>query len=300
VSVLVLGALHHDVIVTAPRIPRLDETLPGEGVAHALGGKGANAAVAAARMGARVAMAGAVGTDAAAPALLAALDAAGVERRAVRAVAGPSGMSVAILTREGAYAAVIVSAANREVTGAEALPAADTRWLVLQNEVPEEANLRAARAARGAGARVIMNAAPARAMAPGILALTAILVVNRGEAAALAGTPADAPEAAADRLLAQGPEAVAVTLGADGLVLAGRGGLSARLPAVRVAARSSHGAGDCFTGALAARLDAGEPLAAALAFAQGAAALHVALAPEARATATPARVLDLIAAARAG
>ncbi|MCL4187581.1 MAG: bifunctional hydroxymethylpyrimidine kinase/phosphomethylpyrimidine kinase [Rhodobacteraceae bacterium] len=295
-SILVLGALHHDVIVTAPRLPELDETLVGDGVAHALGGKGANAAVAAARMGARVAMAGAVGSDAAAAALLDGLDAAGVDRRAVRRLPGASGMSVAIVTAGGAYGAVIVSAANGAVTGAEAVPGPDTRWLMIQNEVPEAANMAAARTARAAGARVMLNAAPARPMADGLLAMADILVVNRGEAAALAGS--DDPGAAAGRLLARGPGAVVVTLGAGGLVARAADGLAARLPAVPVAARSSHGAGDAFAGALAARLDAGEPFAAALAFAQGAAALHVSLPPPARSAATPGQVLALIAAAR--
>ncbi|MDH3264281.1 MAG: PfkB family carbohydrate kinase, partial [Paracoccaceae bacterium] len=111
-SVWVVGSLHLDVIVEAPRLPRLDETLVGQGVSYRLGGKGGNQAVAAARMGAEVAMAGAVGSDAFAETLLAELDRAGVDRAGVARLPGASGMSVAILDATGGYGAVIVSAAN--------------------------------------------------------------------------------------------------------------------------------------------------------------------------------------------
>ena len=95
-TVLVLGALHWDVIVRAPALPRLDETLIGRDVRYAFGGKGGNQAVAAAQMGARVAMAGRVGTDAAGQAMRAVLDQAGVDHQQVSTDPGASGMSVAI------------------------------------------------------------------------------------------------------------------------------------------------------------------------------------------------------------
>lgn len=296
-SVFVLGSLHLDVVVEAPRLPRLDETLAGQAVAYRFGGKGGNQAVAAARMGARVAMAGAVGSDAFAATLLAGLDAAGVDRSRVVRRSGASGMSVAILDTQGAYGAVIVSAANLSVTGAEP-PPADTRVLLLQNEVPEAANLAAARAARDLGARVLLNAAPARPVAPELLALTDLLVVNRGEAAALTGLPEDAPEAAALALLGSGPAQVVVTLGAQGLHCRCRDDEALTLPAAQVAAVSSHGAGDAFLGALAARLDAGDGLRDALVFAQAAAALTVATPPDRRAAIGPAEVRRLLVPSR--
>jgi ribokinase len=274
-EVFVVGALHLDVVVDAPHLPALDETVVGSGVAYRFGGKGGNQAVAAARMGARVAMAGRVGRDRFGEMLLAALDAGGVERSGVLAVEGASGMSVAIVDARGDYGAVIVSGVNREI-GDVAVPSA-AKVVVLQNEVPEAVNLGVA-AAAGA-ARVVLNAAPAREMPAALMARVDVLVVNRGEAAALAGV-AD-PEAAAVALRAKGPGVVIVTLGGEGLVAASAEGVL-RMAAPRVEVVSTHGAGDAFTGALAARLARGDGLAEALRFAQGAAALTVATAPERR------------------
>ena len=270
--VLVAGSLHLDVIVAAPGLPRPDQTLTGTNVSYAFGGKGGNQAVAAARAGAVAHMAGAVGADGFAATLLAALDTAGVGRAGVQAVAGASGMSVAILDPQGSYGAVIVSGANlRYDPAATAFPRHCTT-LVLQNEIAEAANLFLARRAASAGIRVILNAAPARATAPDLLALLDLLVVNRGEAADLLGLPEagfDA-QAAVPRLAALGPKATIITLGGEGLVSA-----EFSQPAFSVPVISTHGAGDSFIGALAAEWARGVPLADAARFAQAAAGLHV-------------------------
>lgn len=276
-EVFVAGALHLDVVVNAPHLPARDETVVGSAVGYRFGGKGGNQAVAAARMGARVAMAGAVGDDGFGRAILAALDAAGVDRSQVRLAPGASGMSVAIVEAGGDYGAVIVSGVNLGLDGAAITVPAQARVVLLQNEVPEAVN-RAVAAGAGA-ARVILNAAPARPVAPELLTRLDLLLVNRIEAAALAGT--DDPETAARHLLAQGPQGVIVTLGGEGLVALDRGGLT-RLPAPRVAVVSTHGAGDAFTGALAAGLARGAALPQALRLAQGAAALTVATDPDRR------------------
>jgi ribokinase len=287
--VLTAGSLHLDVIVTAPHLPRLDETVAGSAAALAFGGKGGNQAVAAARMGAESHMAGAVGEDAFAAMLLAGLDAGGVARGGVQRVPGPSGMSAAIVQGDGGYGAVIVSGANLAFDPARVVFPPGCGTLLLQNEVPEGANLALAARARAAGVRVILNAAPARDMAPRLLALCDLVVVNRGEAAALLG--ADLPPAqAAARLAARGPGRVVVTLGAGGLATAE--GLRPA-PAVRVV--STHGAGDAFVGALAAEWGLGAAFDAALDFAQGAAALHVASPVEARATLDEGRVRRFLA-----
>lgn len=287
--ILVCGSLHLDVMVSAPRLPRLDETLAGQGVAYASGGKGGNQAVAAARMGARVAMAGRVGDDAFGARLLAALDAAGVDRAQVQRGAGPSGMSVAIVDESGGYGAVIVSAANLAIAADAVQVPAGTTHVLLQNEVPEAVNLAVARTARAAGARVVLNAAPARAMDPDLLACTDLLIVNRVEAGDLTGA---APEDAARALADRGPGAVIVTLGGDGLVL--WDGALAGLPAHGVNAISTHGAGDSFVGALAAEWARGADLRAAAAFGQAAAALHVAAGPAGRAAVTVGAVRGLM------
>jgi ribokinase len=283
--ILVAGSLHHDVIVTAPALPRPDQTLTGTGVRTAFGGKGGNQAAAAARAGAEVHMTGAVGSDDAAMVLRQALDTAGVRRAAVQTHPGASGMSVAIQLPDGGYGAVIVSGANLAFQPqAVAFPKGCT-LVLLQSEIPEAANLALAERARSAGLRVILNAAPARPVAPALLARLDLLVVNRGEAADLLGqAEADLdPMQAARALLTRGPGAVIVTLGADGLVLA-TGDAARHHPARKVTVLSSHGAGDAFIGALAAEWARGAPLAQAAAFGQAAAALHVSLPLDERAT----------------
>ena len=290
-EVLVVGALHLDVVVDAPHLPALDETVVGSAVAYRFGGKGGNQAVAAARMGARVAMAGRVGRDRFGEMILAALDGAGVERTGLLEVPGASGMSVAIVDARGDYGAVIVSGVNRDIDGAAIAVPPETKVLLLQNEVPEAVNLRVA--AKAGKARVVLNAAPARNMAAELMARVDFLVVNRGEAAAMAAT--EDPEAAAARLRTMGPETVIVTLGADGL-LALSGEETLRLPAPKVPVVSTHGAGDAFTGALAAALVREAALAEALIFAQGAAALSVATQPDDRGTLTEGRVRAFLSA----
>jgi ribokinase len=280
---LCVGSLHHDVIVEAPGLPRADQTLAGHSVRYAFGGKGGNQAAAAARAGAEVHMAGAVGSDDAAMLLRSALDQAGVRRSGVQTHPGPSGMSVAISLPDGSYGAVIVSGANLLLRPDAVQVPRDCAALLLQSEIPEAANLAVARRARAEGVRVILNAAPARQVAADLLALTDLLVVNRGEAADLLRRPEaslDAARAAAD--LAQlGPRAVIVTLGGDGLVVH-HDGRTDRQAAQTVKVTSTHGAGDAFIGALAAAWAGGATLTEAAAFGQAAAGLHVSTAPDAR------------------
>ena len=183
-------------------------------------------------------------------------------------------MSVAIVDARGDYGAVIVSGVNREI-GDVAVPAG-AQVVVLQNEVPEAVNLRVAAAA--GDARVVLNAAPAREIAGGLMARVDVLVVNRGEAAALAGV-AD-PEAAAVALAGEGTRRGDRDAWGRGVGGGLGGGLGADAPAPKVEVVSTHGAGDAFTGALAARLAKGDGLGEALRFAQGAAALMVATDPE--------------------
>lgn len=274
--ILCAGSLHHDVIVSAPGLPRVDQTLAGTGVVYAFGGKGGNQAAAAVRAGAEVHMAGAVGSDDLAITLRNALDEAGVRRAMVQTHPGPSGMSVAITLPCGGYGAVIVSGANLLFRPEVVSFPKGCTLLMLQSEIVETANLSLARRARGEGLRVVLNAAPARAVLPELLRLLDLLVVNRGEAADLLGrseAALDAPRAAAD-LLGLGPRAVIVTLGGDGLVLAEAGKVSHH-PAQRVTVVSSHGAGDAFIGALSAEWARGAGLGDAASFGQAAAALHV-------------------------
>ena len=280
-DVIVCGSLHLDIVVKAPALPRIDETAVGSAWIKVCGGKGGNQAVQAARAGAKTAMIGRVGNDEFGQTLRENLRTADVDCSAVTSVAElGSGMSVAILQDDGDYGAVIVSGANTAIDPA-ALP---FEWnalggaiaLILQNEIPHAANVAAARAAHQAGAQVVFNAAPVRADVRDLLEYVDVLIVNRVEAEALLGAPVTSRASARALLGAKTRNglAVVVTLGGDGLVLAERSGVISEIAPVPVRVVSTHGAGDCFTGALAAELARGRPLLEACAFAnQQAAAL---------------------------
>jgi ribokinase len=268
-AVIVLGSLHYDIIVDAPGRPRKGETLTGRSWAPKFGGKGGNQAMAASRQGAATAMVGAVGNDDFGGALLAGLDRAKVERSAVAALDEvKSGMSVAIFDDEGDYGAVIVSGANLAIAwdqlGDDLLQ--DAKVLVLQNEIPEAINEAAARRARRHGVITILNAAPARPFETELPDFIDILVVNAIEAEMLGGgTVGSLQEASrAAATLCQRFTTVVVTAGGDGVASCDPSGDLISLPSLPVKVASTHGAGDCFVGTLAARLAAGDTLEVAL------------------------------------
>jgi ribokinase len=238
-------------------------------------------------------MAGAVGSDDAAMVLRSALDDAGVRRAGVQTHPGPSGMSVALSLPDGGYGAVIVSGANLLFRPEAVAFPKGCALLLLQSEIPEATNLHLAQRARSAGIRVVLNAAPARTVSRALLGCLDLLVVNQGEAADLLSCPEtglDAERAASD-LKAQGPQAVIVTLGRGGLVIAeGRGTQKQAARVVEVV--STHGAGDAFIGALAAEWARGVGLPEAAAFGQAAAALHVSLPVDQRVGVTEAMIRD--------
>lgn len=278
-QVAVVGSLHYDIMVRAPYLPRPGETLIGERWWWKPGGKGGNQAMAAARHGAAVEMIGCLGEDGFGQRLRERLAAAGVGLGHLRSVAAGSGMSVAITQDDGDYAAVVVSGANRDLDAAQVAASADvlraSRVVLLQNEIDERTNVAAAELARGAGSRVILNAAPARPLAA-MSGLIDVLVVNTVEAEMLgAGPVGDLGTAAhaAQVLLTVAP-VVIVTAGGAGVVAA-TGAERWTVSAHPVEAPDAHGAGDVFVGALAARLADDAPLPHALRYANAAAALHV-------------------------
>ena len=281
--VTVFGSLHYDIMVDAPDRPRKGETVTGHAWHPKCGGKGGNQAVSAARAGMRVAMIGAVGDDDFGRALLANLDRAGVDRRFVRLAPGAgSGMSVAIFDESGDYGAVIVSGSNltlgdRDIAAASKV-VAQTSVLLLQNEIPEAANIAAARAVKRHGCRVLLNAAPARKLSSELIALVDILVVNAIEAEFLTGLAVvetlEGASQAARRLVDLCPTAI-VTAGGEGVACCDRTGAAFALPAIPVKVVSTHGAGDEFVGALAAALARGEAMRAAVTAANAASALLV-------------------------
>lgn len=281
-DVLVVGSLNMDLRIRTPRLPAPGETLTGSGFDTDGGGKGANQAVAAARQGARVAMLGAVGQDAHGAALLAALQVDGIDTHAVERIAGtPSGTAAILLMPDGENSIVVIPGANHALTPERVRAQADrlrqARVVVAQLECPLDAVAEALAIAREAGAVTVLNAAPVQPLGDALLGQLDWLVVNEIEAAALAGMPVPGPaeaRAVAEQLRRRGPRQVLVTLGAEGLVLAGPEGTLA-LPAPRVQAVDTTGAGDTVVGALAAALAAGRPLREALTRAQAAAALAV-------------------------
>lgn len=277
IDVAVVGSLHLDIMVKAPRLPGRDETLMGSTWHYKCGGKGGNQAVAASQFGARVAFGGQTGEDDFGERLRANLVSAGVDITHVATDPSQgSGMSVAIEEAGGEYGAVVVSGANLTID-ADAIesqwaPLWDCRVLLLQNEVPETVSTAAARAARSKGAMIVLNAAPARTMADTFLDLVDVLVVNRVEAEMLTG------KSDADRALfaLRSPRRdVVLTRGGEGLMVMLRDGRRIDIPALEVKLVSSHGAGDCFCGALAARLAAGDALDEACRYARTAAGLFV-------------------------
>src|SRR5437879_260979 len=173
--IVVVGSLHFDIMVDAPDRPRKGETVTGFAWRPKFGGKGGNQAVAAAKAGAEVRMAGAVGDDDFGHFLLEALGAGGVDASRVARLSNTrSGMSVAISDAGGDYGAVIVSGAN--LLADPAALAEPSLWqgagaLILQNEMPEALNVSAARAARAVGAMVCLNAAPYRPLSGEVAAL---------------------------------------------------------------------------------------------------------------------------------
>ena len=278
-TVLVVGSLHYDMMVAASRLPRLGETLPGSAWAAKCGGKGGNQAMEAARHGARTAIIGCIGPDEMGARLRDNLSRGGVDVAHVRTAKIGSGLSVVISEAAGDYAAVIVSGANEcldegDLAAAEALLSA-AGVVVLQNEIPDAVNQTAALRGRAAGARIVWNAAPARP-SDALLALVDVLVVNAVEAEMLgAGAVTDlaSAEAAALELGRRVPVAI-VTAGGDGVAWCVMDAVD-RVEPHRVDLVSTHGAGDAFIGALAARLAHGAAMSDAISYANAAAAALV-------------------------
>jgi ribokinase len=266
--VVVFGSINVDLVTRVARFPQPGETIAAQSFAVYSGGKGANQALAAALAGATVQLYGAVGRDAFAEVALELLVAAGVELKGVVRVSEPTGCATILVDAQAENSIVIAAGANAraepEAVADAMLGAATT--LVLQQEVPEAANASLVTRARSRGARVLLNAAPARAVPLDVLRQLDVLVVNESEAAALATLyrwPLE-PMALASAAAAVSPRlAVVVTLGGKGAIACRAAERwSATAPEVRVV--DTTGAGDAFVGTLAAALDRRASLRAAL------------------------------------
>lgn len=261
----VIGSYNRDTVLRVPRFPKPGETLAADAMERFHGGKGSNQAVAAARAGAEVTLVAAVGADAAGAAARGLWAAEGIALAPVPPRADqPTGEAFILLDAAGENEIVIIAGANGTLTPAEAEAAAAGASLVLaQLETPQAATRAAFDAARRAGAGTLLNAAPAVAVDPELLAATDILIVNETEAARLAGEEGT-PERLAALLAKRVVPGVVLTAGAAGAHWAGRDGSRHHAPSSPVDVVDSTGAGDAFTGAFAAALCEGLTIEAAL------------------------------------
>ncbi len=272
-DVYVVGSVNVDLVVTAAALPRPGETVAGGSFERHGGGKGANQAVAAARLGADVRMIGAVGDDDLGAEAIALLEAEGVDVTAIARVPGsPTGVALIVVDEAGENQIAVASGANAEldpVAVTRALESAAHGVVLLGFEVSDKPLIAAARAAREAGLLIVLNPAPARDLAPELVELSPLLTPNADEARELAGERD--VTAAALALAARTRAPVVVTAGAEGALIA-EGEEVARVPAPKVDAVDTTGAGDAFNGALAGELAGGASLAGAVRRAVAAAA----------------------------
>lgn len=280
--VFVAGSINMDVVATADRHPKVGETVAGRQVLYFPGGKGANQAVAAARLGARTTLIGRLGKDSFGAELKAFLGDQGIDLGYVQETAGAHTGTAIITVAEADNSIVVIPGSNALVSaddvGVVPLLAGDVA--VSQFEIPLPTIAAFFRRARSAGATTLLNPAPAQAISSELLALIDVLVLNETELGFLAGTElSDSDEAAriidvARGLQAREDQTICITLGKRG-VLALAASEEIAVPGRAVNAVDTTGAGDCFVGALAARLADGAALAAALAFANAAASISV-------------------------
>ncbi|MCK1422918.1 ribokinase [Bradyrhizobium sp. 180] len=280
--VFVAGSINMDVVATADRHPRVGETVAGKQVLYFPGGKGANQAVAASRLGARTTLIGRLGKDSFGTELKAFLRSQGIDLGYVQQTADAHTGTAIITVAEADNTIVVIPGANALVDADDVsvVPLLEGDVAVSQFEIPLPAIAAFFQRARAAGATTLLNPAPAQTMPGELLALVDILVLNETELGLLAGTElSDGNEAAriidvARQLQARRDQTICVTLGKRGvLALAGREEISVQGRTVK--AVDTTGAGDCFVGALAAQLADGATLRDALTFANAAASISV-------------------------
>lgn len=264
--ITVVGSINVDLISQVRRHPQPGETLHGTGGQMLPGGKGANQAVAAAKLGGDVRMIGAVGTDAQSQVGLAGLRAAGVDLTGVREIEGPTGLAIVTVAEDGENTIVVIAGANDSVDAAQVTEAKDviaaSAIVVCQGEIPREGIEALPALVTG---RFLHNPAPVMELDPAVLRTSDPLVVNEHEAALVlaqldpdAEVP-EAPEQIVGALREAGIASVVLTLGAQGSLVADADGTH-RIPAAPVTAVDTTGAGDAFIGALAVGLARGETL----------------------------------------
>jgi ribokinase len=281
-SVIVVGSSNTDMIIKVARLPRSGETVLGGEFASVAGGKGANQAVSAARAGGAVTFIARIGNDTFGQTALDCLRANGINTGHVaRDRANPSGVALIFVADSGQNSIAVAPGANSRLSPADVRKAKgafrDASVLLLQLETPLSTAQAAADLARAAGARVILNPAPAQSLPARFLDGLYLLTPNETEAHLLTGVTVDSEETAAQasgKLLARGIQNVIITMGARGAFIASAG-VRRFIPGYKVSAVDATGAGDVFNGSLAVAIGEGKSLLEAASFANAAAALSV-------------------------
>ncbi|ANB06505.1 ribokinase [Streptomyces ambofaciens] len=297
-DLLVVGSANADLVIGVERRPDAGETVLGSDLAVHPGGKGANQAVAAARLGARTALLARVGDDDHGRLLLDSQRSAGVDTVGVLVGGAPTGVALITVDPSGDNSIVVSPGANGRLAPGDVRAAVSlfhaSRVVSAQLEIPLETVVEVVRNL-APDSRFVLNPSPPRPLPREVLAACDPLIVNEHEAKVILGDAwaGERPEDWARVLLAKGPRSVVVTLGAKGALVASAAGGVSRVPAVRVDAVDTTGAGDAFTAALAWRLGTGESLAEAAAYAArvGAAAVMKAGAQASYPTAAEAKAL---------
>ncbi|MFD8086028.1 ribokinase [Kitasatospora sp. NPDC059722] len=271
-DVLVVGSANVDLVIGVERRPGAGETVLGSDLAVHPGGKGANQAVAAARLGARTALLARVGDDANGRLLLESQRNAGVDTEGVLVGGAPTGVALITVDPSGDNSIVVSPGANGRLTPEDVRAAAPlfhaSRVVSAQLEISLESVVEVVRQLPS-GTRFVLNPSPPRALPAEVLAACDPLIVNEHEARVILGGGATGQDPAAwvRELLASGPKSVVVTLGSDGALVASSDEKVVRVASVKVDAVDTTGAGDSFTAALAWKLGAGASLAEAAAYA---------------------------------
>lgn len=283
-SIVVVGSINMDLVVRMPRIPQPGETLLGGNFKIFPGGKGANQAVAAARLGAHVIMIGCVGNDSFGQEMQAALAREGIDTTQI--LTDPdeaTGVALIQVDMKGRNSIAVASGANFRLTSADVEKSMQTIGefdaLVMPLEIPLDTIYAAARIASHKGAKIILNPAPAQVLDKDLLELVDVLVPNEYEIGLVAGIQMQSASEtydAAHTLLSLGTNNLMVTMGSQGAVLFNKKAIQGMIiPAYPVQVVDTTAAGDCFVGALAVGICEGEPLLVAAQFACAAAAISV-------------------------
>lgn len=279
--VFVAGSINMDVVATADRHPRVGETVAGKQVLYFPGGKGANQAVAASRLGAKTTLIGRLGQDSFGAELRTFLAAQGIDPGSIKETPETHTGTAIITVAASDNTIVVIPGSNALVSAGDvaSVPLAKGDVAVSQFEIPLPTIAAFFQRARAAGATTLLNPAPAQKMSPELLALADILVLNETELGFLASSELTDDETAkiiavARKLQARADQTICVTLGKRG-VLALAGSEECAVQGHAVKAVDTTGAGDCFVGALASQLANGVALRAAFAFANAAASISV-------------------------